>query len=1170
MNRAILVLVVLVLAGLLGGAWYFLSSPAPDPVTSIGPELDGGDPLDDAAPVQALRAPDLAEPEAVEESAVEREALARTEAQPLRGQNIVAAGELEIPLEFAETSVADEALTLYAFFETEDGGRAHAAAEALAESGTARTPDRDAHWASVPVAVGARSVRVPTPEGMQWASCLVRGRFYASEVDRFGADGEPDALAVELGSWITGRVSLPQGWESRGVELEDLELELDENAGRSMFVFSSRGGRTARVADDLTYEFHAVLEESVGVTADIDGLAEFRSDVLILVPGERAELDVELRLGGAVSGRVTDERGAPVADAEVRTGGRMWFMGGEPTETDEDGRYTLYGVKPGTVKVSVSAEGFTDGEHEPFEIADGEGREGVDVVLRRGASVAGRVLWPDGRAAVGARVEVFQEDESNPFRFMASGGNSTLTDAEGRFRITGLNADACRLTATAIVGEDGEPIPIPAEEEEEDEGELEDWPGMSAEELPEGDPWRARAEAVGDQAAAVVLTLEAPGGIAGRVVDDTGAPVTQFMVSASSVQPMRRGWRTSDSTSDFVNSDDGTFELEGLAVGEWRLEVSAEGFGESEEEWTVEVPQAEPIEIVLSRGATLAGVVLDPAGNPVAEAQVSVGEGRRSWGSEDATTGADGAFTFTGLTPQAWTLTAAHPDWAVSEPLAVELEPATITSDLVLTLRVGGTITGEVYTDEGEPQVGARVSWGEGGQRNFNLNDEGPTTDADGRFVLEHVTPGKVMVTAMPSREEMMAGMEDAEDEMSFINVMGAMRTTTVDVAAGEVVHVVLGGTPKQPVTVRGVVKEAGRSVPEARVMVMAEGGSFIEGMKASKTDGDGRFEVVLDRPGAYVFHVSTALFGTEGMGIQFYEDVPAAAAHDVLLDLPMGRIEGRVLGPDGAPAEGVALRLSNEGGAIGLEDLGGSEAKASDEDGEFAFDHLRPGTYALRAGGAVTPLGDGANDLGMQVVGGLALGENEVLDDVVLRLGGAGALEGIVRDETGAPVEGASVFVRDSAGRVLANVSYVTTDAAGRFTYEGLPAGELTVSARTSELTSAEESRVLIEAGATTQVELTLETGSFVVVTAQVDGEPVRARLKMIDEQGRELQSLFAMADMANLFSEGFSSKERRIGPVPPGEYEIFATTPDGKDASRKFTVRPGQEERKVRLRLR
>jgi uncharacterized protein YjdB len=58
-------------------------------------------------------------------------------------------------------------------------------------------------------------------------------------------------------------------------------------------------------------------------------------------------------------------------------------------------------------------------------------------------------------------------------------------------------------------------------------------------------------------------------------------------------------------------------------------------------------------------------------------------------------------------------------------------------------------------------------------------------------------------------------------------------------------------------------------------------------------------------------------------------------------------------------------------------------------------------------------------------------------------------------------------------------------------------------------------------------------------------------------------------MEDFVTMLSEGFSSRERRIGPLAPGKYTLTATTLDGKDAKKSVMVEAGQDERNVKLRL-
>ena len=108
----------------------------------------------------------------------------------------------------------------------------------------------------------------------------------------------------------------------------------------------------------------------------------------------------------------------------------------------------------------------------------------------------------------------------------------------------------------------------------------------------------------------------------------------------------------------------------------------------------------------------------------------------------------------------------------------------------------------------------------------------------------------------------------------------------------------------------------------------------------------DGRYELTLGRPGAYLVAVDLE---SDDVGIEFYVDVPDAAELEHDLELPTGRIAGRVVGPDGAPVAGAGLQLEHEGGSFGLSDASMGAQIYSDGDGTFALEHLWPGTYALR-----------------------------------------------------------------------------------------------------------------------------------------------------------------------------------------------------------------------------
>jgi len=520
---------------------------------------------------------------------------------------------------------------------------------------------------------------------------------------------------------------------------------------------------------------------------------------------------------------------------------------------------------------------------------------------------------------------------------------------------------------------------------------------------------------------------------------------------------------------------------------------------------------------------------------------------------------AAGRFLLEDIAPGTFVLEARAEGWADSEPMSFELVPGEARAELVLALRVGGRIEGLVLTPEGDPRAGRRVTWGDNA---MGFGSRGETTsDALGQFAFEAVTPGEWTVSAVPALEEFGQGMRGG-GQSGFMDVMGDMVTETVSLADGELVEVFLGGEPRAPVRVFGTVTRAGSALAGARVVAVSEGSAVFEGMKSAQTDDGGAYELVLDRPGPHTISASL-----DQIGVEAVIEVPRQDELRLDLAIPLGRIEGRVLEPDGSPASGLRLSLQREDG-LGRVRWNGSQQTA-DAEGLYSFDDLAAGVYTVRAN--VAGFGGGTNErFGSDSVTGIVVVEDGLTSGVDFELESAGSVTGLVVGADGSPVSGAALYFRDTEGALVSNISSTLTDAAGRFEREGLAPGSYTVSARSADAAAGDDLSVQVASGETADVRVVLDTGTILLVTLEdAEGQARSARVQVLDADGRDVAGLMTMQSMMSRFNEGVSTSEQRVGPIPPGRYTVRANMSDGRSAERSVRTRTRGGEQGVLLKL-
>lgn len=179
--------------------------------------------------------------------------------------------------------------------------------------------------------------------------------------------------------------------------------------------------------------------------------------------------DLRLERGTTVRGRVVDDvTGRPVEEFSIRLRIPSEEPTGRPLPGSElavrhpDGEYELSGLQrwgASQLRIEALAPGYARGICAPFTMGLATVVDGVEVRMRRGATLRGRVLDSEGRPLANAFVSTPYVDrppdgmecgvEITPPRAWRGTQTSAWTDAEGLFRLEHLNPGAYTITMLA-------------------------------------------------------------------------------------------------------------------------------------------------------------------------------------------------------------------------------------------------------------------------------------------------------------------------------------------------------------------------------------------------------------------------------------------------------------------------------------------------------------------------------------------------------------------------------------------------------------------------------------------------------------------------------------------------------------------------------------------------
>ncbi|PIE23540.1 MAG: hypothetical protein CSA62_06785 [Planctomycetota bacterium] len=620
-----------------------------------------------------------------------------------------------------------------------------------------------------------------------------------------------------------------------------------------------------------------------------------------------------------------------------------------------------------------------------------------------------------------------------------------------------------------------------------------------------------------------------------------------------------------------ITDAQGRFELRGARPG--RSELLVQTLEHPVKMRTVRVRAGETRELSptkLSKGATLAGVIVDGNGAPVVGAEITAGSllplmpepsaiMPRPQLSDD-----EGRFKLSGLgrgkVLVAYRAPGQH-NWRGKGPIRV-------TEDLTLTLPKLYGCELRVVDTSGHPIEGARLQVGKrtlpipipGFMKWLNAADHvEKVEDKPGVFRLKGLADADYV--ALASAE----GFAASQQEFSPRAATPKLVTLTLSKSADFTIEV--RGPRGQPVEAARVYWQQEKSRREG------QGGSEMSELPIplGRTDKDGRLRCKRVEQGARFFIAQHPAFAPGHSGKQL-----AQAGGSICIQLlPSGTIQGLVLENGQPPKEskmlvaGLSWRSSPQ-----MREFMLPQFVATGPDGRFEIGGLLPGRYkvsvAPRMGGIASPMESFRFMRGIESSGGLPTREVELplggtarvrieLSPIAEAMG-TGHVFGSVRMDRKVP-EGVRVRLMGADSRSAG------LDAKGQFDFAGLPDGKYHIELRQIDEANFTERRLgsqdaEIKNGGSVPVHFDIRTAVLEVQLSDLDGKPLpsvilNARGQALNSKDRRSMRSLALVDEKGLAVFEGLPEGRWWLEVEAGRKRVFLPV-------HSFELRAGQRLRK------
>jgi large repetitive protein len=789
-----------------------------------------------------------------------------------------------------------------------------------------------------------------------------------------------------------------------------------------------------------TFSFPHLAPDTYTVTASASGYSTVVLGATVL-PQEISSLAFVLQASpGTIAGQVVDSGNQPIQGATVVI--RENTAAGAVVATvltDGNGQYLVPDLLPQAYVVIVSAPDKTTVITGAIVTSLTTTTVNVQLADLPG-SISGSIFdATSGQPITGASVEVSVLNQAGAIVAHAN------SDLSGNYEITGLAPGVYTITARATNYETSS----------------------------------ASATVLANTNTPVSLALFAsPGEIQGQVLAaGTLQPIAGAQVNALD-------FNGSVVTSVYSDSQ-GSFVITGLAQGQYVISASAGGFQSNHVGAIVLANTTTPVQLQLNQDF---GFINGTAAPGVPGTTIQLFDINNLLIGTVVADG-NGTFSFSGVAPGSYVLTATTPGYAVQSVGAIVQPGQTANVSFTLTPNPA-SISGTVLDTGMQPIVNAVV-------RILDLNETTigfGYTDSNGSYSIGNLPAGSFVVVA--SAPEYVTGsvgvtLGPGENKPGVDFTLGAN--------AGGISGQVTDAT-NPAIFIAGAVVLI-RSISDGNVVATAS------------TDQTGSYLIEHLLPGAYTVTVSAPSYADQSVGANVVSGETTGASV-ALLPLP-GSIVGSVINSLGVPVTGseINVKLMDSNQAV-------IQSLLANESGVFFFASVAPGVYTVIASAP----GYAVGSIGVIVTANTATSTTVTLPDL------PAAISGVVTNQmTGFGIPGSTVLITDDHGVVLAQL---LTDDQGNFLAEKLPTGVVNVTVSASNFVSVSQA-VILQGGVTTsfQQALTPNPGSlFGVVTDLETGLPISGATVIVYDNTRAAVGS-VLTDAAGNFS---------LDRLAPGGYTV------------------------------